>query len=255
MNLERNVPTAGLEQSKVRYERAADTIAELAEEITSIPIPEEVLSKWKTLLSAIRIIDDRIDHTADDATRLALTEGIRTYLKSGEVDFTNDTELATAVSNVYALTRSMNEDQQAFFNTLISSILRTTENIRTEETAAQMARLTMLEGQLTAELFLPFLPSEFVQSEQYPKLVKAFTRLGRAANAFDTFVDLKADYAGQQTRVLPTLRNRLAFLEATVLSGSSLLSDQKLSRVLLTLATRGVYGTIADSPKDTDSNP
>lgn len=58
------------------------------------------------------------------------------------------------------------------------------------------------------------------------------SRLGRAANAFDTFADLVEDYKSKQSRVKPNISNRLLFLLASANAFLTVASDLIKSRRL-----------------------
>ena len=223
----------GMERSKRNFEKAAESLAVLVREVHGLSVPEETVRKWKTLLSAMRIVDDRIDHTADANERNVLVGKIKSSLNGEIVDFPNDAELAHAMLNVGILSADMGEERKEFFHTLLSLILKVTEEIKNEHDTKTAVHLTMLEGQVTGKLFLPFLPEEFKRSDRYQKLVHVLSRFGRTANAFDTFVDLPSDYEHKGSPIEPTVFNRVLFLGAALSSAASTINATGLSKDLL----------------------
>lgn len=226
-------PEAGFEKSRRNYEKAANTLAVLVEEIQGLSVPEKTIQDWKTLLSAIRVVDDRIDHTMEVAKRNLLVEKIKSSLKGTLSDFSSDADLENAMQNIQNLSAGLGEEKEHFFHNLLSVIMKVTEEIKVEEDPQAVVRLTQLEGQITAKLFLPFLPEEFRQSGNYQKLVHALARLGRAANSFDTLIDLPTDYKNKGVRIKPTVFNRVLFLGAVLSNSSSMLKDTGLSKNLI----------------------
>lgn len=61
----------------------------------------------------------------------------------------------------------------------------------------------------------------------------ALTRLGRAGNSFDSFVDLPSDYDNKQTKVKPNSLNRVLLLGAVLSDGWEVLKDVGLSKNLI----------------------
>lgn len=202
----------GFEESRRNFEKAADVIADIVEEVHGMKVPEETVRQWRTLMSAIRVVDDRIDHTQDTEKRQALVEQIKASLLGESVDFSDDPNIARAMRQIEVLAEELGEERAHFMNTMFSLILRVTEDIRTESDPQEVVRLTMLEGQMTTKLFLPFLPESFKQGEQYQKLVHTLSRIGRGANCLDTFADLSTDYENDAVVIEPTVANRVLFL-------------------------------------------
>jgi len=231
-----------IEGSRRNFEKAADAVATLVQEAHGLTVPEETTRQWRTLMSAIRIVDDRIDHTQNSEKRRILVETIKASLQGEKVDFSDDPALAHAMQQVEELASAIGEEKKHFLNTMFSLILRVTEEIRLEPDPQELVRLTMLEGQMTIKLFLPFLPKEFKNGEPYKKLVYTLSRFGRGANSFDTFVDLPSDYANNAVMVKPTVVNRLLFLSAALTNGVKTVRNTGIPAELV---SKFVWGTAA----------
>ena len=63
----------GLEVSKRNYIGAADFLRVIAEQITDLKVPPEVIEKWKALFIAIRIVDHRLDNIRSPEEREQLS--------------------------------------------------------------------------------------------------------------------------------------------------------------------------------------
>jgi len=208
-----------VERSRKNFERAADAVAVLVEATHGLAVPEQTREQWKVLMSAMRIVDDRIDHSSDPAEREALTAQIKASLQGQTVDFSYDPVLDQAMADVARLATEIGEERAHFLHTLLALILRVTEEIKSEKNPDELVRLTLVEGQITGKLFLPFLPAEFKDGKEYQKLVHTLSRFGRGANTFDTFIDMPTDYKNGMVQIKPTILNRVLFLGAALLNG------------------------------------
>jgi len=236
-----------VEHSRRNFEKAAHAVAILVEEVHGLEVPEKTQNQWRRLMSAIRIVDDRIDHIANTQERLALVGKLRASLKGEPADFSDDLLLTQAMEQVELLSTEIGEERTHFLNALFSLIFTITEEIRSEENPHQVVRLTMLEGQLTAKLFLPFLPEEFKNGEDYRKLVRTLSIFGRAANALDTLIDLPDDFKNDAVSIKPTIANRVLFLGAALTNGASTLLKTGLPPKLTKQFIWGVLATFENS--------
>lgn len=148
------------------------------------------------------------------------------------------------------ITTNLEENQKRSFINSLSGILKITEKIKTEKNPKKMVKLTRLEGQIAARLYLSFLPKEFKSSKKYRQLVHAFTRLGRAANSLDSFIDLPDDYNNKEIQVPPTILNRTLFLGAVLSDGLSAMKDIGLSKNLMRRFSQAIKHVVLDSPKN-----
>ena len=238
-----------MEISRQRYVDGSRGLQRFAEQITGLEVPTETIEKWRTLLSSMRIIDDRLDRIENVEERKRVYSHIKSFLQDGAADFSADPPLAAAMSDVRGLLETISDDKRAFFIRTVEMILKTTEDIKLEEKAGSFAKLTRLEGQLTSKLFLPFLPDEYTASDKHPQLVNFFARLGRVGNSIDSLFDLPADYQSGQTRVRPTLLNRAVLLGAVLTDAPSLVKNANISKELLSKFVRSVRDTMRDRPK------
>ncbi len=231
-----------IERSKKNFEQAAGSVAVLVEAAHGLAVPEQTKQQWKVLMSAIRIVDDRIDHSRTIAEREALTARIKASLQGQVVDFSDDLDLHQAMYDVAQLSAEIGGERAHFLHTLLSLILRVTEDIKIESDPDKLIRLTLVEGQITGKLFLPFLPPEFKDTKEYQKLVYTLSRFGRGANTFDTFVDMQTDYKNGALQVKPTILNRVLFLGAALVNGVETVRNTGLP---LKLAKELAWGTKA----------
>lgn len=209
------------------------TLSAITEQITAIHLPAEIKEKWKNLLVSMRVVDNRIDNINDENKRTEFVSNLNLFLDGGEVDFSYDDDLKISLNRVRDLLNGLPDDRKRFTISSLKRILKITEEIKNEKNVSEFTDMTRLEGQMTAKIFLQFLPEEFIESGEYHKLMQAFTRLGRAGNSFDTLVDLRGDYNDGQTLVKPTPLNRLLILGAVITDGLSFLNKVSLSPELL----------------------
>lgn len=220
---------AGLRKSAEHYERAANTLALIAKEVSGLSVPEKTIEDWKTLLVSIRVVDNKLDHIGESEKRKDFENQIISFLKGENVDFSNDKDLEGSMYAVRTLAEKLDERQRSFFIASLFRLLNLSEKIKSEEKANKLVDLTRLEGQTTFKVFLPFLPEEFRQSDKYPKLIRALTRFARAANTFDTFIDLPTDHKNKQVKIEPNLRNRVLFLGSVITDSLAVLKETGMS--------------------------
>lgn len=240
-----------VERSRRNFEKAAHAVAVLVESVHGLAVPEKTQNQWRRLMSAVRIVDDRIDHIANTSERTALVSKLRASLQGEPVEFPDDPPLAQAMKEVDLLSREIGEERTHFLNAIFSLILTITEEIRHEEDPHNVVKLTMLEGQLTAKLYLPFLPPEFKNGEAYRKLVRTLSIFGRTANAIDTLIDLPDDYRNDAVSIKPTIANRVLFLGAALANGATTVIRTGLPPELTKQFIWGVLATFANGSEKT----
>lgn len=236
-----------IEKSRINYEQAAQTIKIIAEEVLSLELPEKTLIDWKKLFSIIRIIDDRFDHINDQDKRADFVEKIKKSMTEVNVDFGEDEELSQKINELRELISQLDDGNRAMFERVASMIFKVTEKIKNEKYINKAVEETMLEGQITSKLFLPFLPREFKESEKYSQLIKMLGRLGRVANSIDTGVDLPFDYENKQVVVEPSFMNRLKFIAGVISSSRELVQNTPLSLNLIRELFKGAVATVEAS--------
>lgn len=181
------------------------------------PVPDDVADDARVVLKAIRTADALLDATQDDTKRRSNTDNALSHL-SGTADqlSSDDPSLQDAMAALRERISQLPEEQQSLAITSYASILRVTEKLRTVTDPTEFARLTMLEGQMSARPFLDLIPDEIKQRPGYngeAGFARWLTRMGRFANAVDTAVDLKSDVEDGQVSVRPTLRNRAVLIK------------------------------------------
>lgn len=235
------------EMSTKNYQGAAEALGIIIKEISDLHVPENIVDKWKILLTAIRVIDHKLDHIIKPEDRAKFTEKLIVFLKGGIVDFSNDKELEGAMLNVEIATSDLEKEQKEFLYRELSIILRVTEEIKIEQNYVKFIELTKLEGQATAKIFLAFLPEEFKKGGNYHKLVHSLTRLGRVANSLDNCVDLPDDYKNGQVKIKPNVFNRVLLFGRVLTDSILLLKDIGLSKDLIRQFFKGTKVTIQNS--------
>ncbi|KKR77051.1 MAG: hypothetical protein UU21_C0001G0105 [Candidatus Levybacteria bacterium GW2011_GWA2_40_8] len=197
----------------------ADIVRRITENKLEVSVSEGTVQAWITLSRSIRAADDLIDREASIEARQAIYDKGINYLAGDNDDLGIDDEIL--VREMTALKAHLGllpiEQKESFIKDL-RKLLRIGEMLRKAEDPANLARITMLEGQTTARLYSNFLPLEFFKLDGYRDYVKYFTRLGRAANAFDSIVDFSTDYKQGKTMVKPTPRNMALFAKSTLAS-------------------------------------
>ncbi len=237
-----------LRTSSLKY---AETLAQVVEEITKLDIPDETVKDWEKLIVLLRIFDNKIDNISDDANKSLLIHNIIDFL-NGEEDvnvFLNDRETREVAIGIKKLCKGLEEKQERLFRNLLSHILRVTEKIKTANDPKVLVKLTGIEGRTAAKLFLPFLPEGFRLSSNYRKLVRMLTKFGRAANSFDSFVDMKKDHKNNQILIKPHLLNRVRFLGLVLTNSVSLMKDLGLSADLWRKFLFGLKDTALSYPE------
>lgn len=179
--------------------------------------------------------------------RAKFTQKLIVFLKGDTVDFSDDEGLKGAMLNIEAATSDLKKEQKEFLYRELSIILKVTEKIKIEQNSVKFVELTKLEGQVTAKIFLAFLPEEFKKGKNYHKLVHALTRLGRVANSLDNCVDLSNDYKNGQAQIKPNVFNRIFLFGGVLTDSVLLLKDIGLSKSLIKQFFKGTKVTIQNS--------
>lgn len=206
-----------IEQEQLIGQGTADLTRRIAESKLGVTIPESTMVSWISLSRAIRVADDFIDSEQSDEVREGVYARAVGYLsgESEELGISNE-RLVVEMGDLRSHLGSISDEQRAVFIRNLRILLRISEKIKRTEKPADLAKLTMLEGQVTARLFISFLPKGFPEIAGYDAYVSYFTRLLRGINAFDSLVDFSADYNEGKIKVRPTLGNRAAFAANTL---------------------------------------
>ncbi|KKR43301.1 MAG: hypothetical protein UU10_C0006G0006 [Parcubacteria group bacterium GW2011_GWF1_40_6] len=235
--------------SEKRYKKIGETFAMIITQISSLSVPEKTIEEWKILSSSTRIIDNKLDGINNPIERLKFSQKIISFLRGNADDFSEEKDLERSIMGIKNIIAGLEENQRDSFIDSLSNILKITEKIKTEENPKKIAELTRVEGQIAARFYLFFLPREFKLSENYKKLLHAFTRLGRAANSFDSFVDLPEDYKNKEVQIPPTILNRTLFLGSVLSDGLSMMKDIGLSKDLIKRFLLAIKHVTLDAPK------
>ena len=199
-------------ESSEGYIKMAPFFKALTEKQLGVDVPEEVLSAWTNLSLTLRAADHLIDRARDVDLRKKIIDQGLSFLLGGVDEISGDEEYTSSMSALRSNLTGLPEGRRGNFFRNLRKLLSVTEEIKTTSSPDNLALLTRLEGQITARLFLNLLPAEYEEIPNYQNCLKIATRLGRAGNAFDTFIDLPGDYRNGELSVAPTLRNRLVLL-------------------------------------------
>lgn len=219
------------EESLSKYEKVADTLSLIAQEIGEVPVPEETVENWRTLLAILYHTDHYLDSITSREEKETKIEMLKKALREGGRG--DDVFLGEVLDQIDVLTKDFSLDDKQFFSRSLTMLLTATEAVGESEDAKEAAKNTLLEGQVSSRLFLPFLSKEFRESDEYHEFVTLLAKLGRVGNSLDTLVDMPKDYRDGQIRIKPTLYNRTVFLGTVLVQGKELLQDKNLSRELL----------------------
>ena len=237
-----------IDTSEKRYEKIGNAFALITKEISDLSVPEKTLEDWGLVSSFSHTIDDKLDKIIDPAERLELSKKIISSLKGDMGDFSSDKKLEQSMLSLKNLSANLPEVQRQSLIDSLASILKITEKLKNEENPHNLVRLTRIEGQIAARLYMPFFTEEFRMSEKYPKILHALTRLSRAGNSFDDFTDLPDDYKNGEIKVHPTVLNRLLFLGAALSDGLSMLKDVGFSKKIIKRCLQARRSVVEDAP-------
>jgi len=229
------IETNGLEKSRKNYVKATSFLAIMAEQVTQVTLPDQTLQQWQSLISAYRIIDDRIDHTPE-ADRNELTLALQRFMHGTSDTPTQDIELRNSLESVSNLSNQLPHDKKSVLIRSLSGVLKVTEKLKQETDPNKVFDLRRLEGQLTARSFLAFLPTNFGDRKAQSRLNRAFTRLGRVGNNIDLFMDFSSDHSNGIIQIKPSLGNRLRLIGSTLPDTVDLLKQIKPTLSLMTQA-------------------
>ncbi len=227
----------------MHYAKAAGITGHIGEQITGIPMSETIINQWAVLYTAVSIVDDRLDDLKQPEQRQAFTADLNRFMHGSAVDFSQDPLLLEAMERVKELSLSLAEDKRPVFITALRGILKVTEQIRLEKDPKRFSTLRRLEGQLSARALTVFLNDEQLMDGSYPRLLKVFKRLGRAANCVDSILDLKDDHDNGEILIKPSIRNKAILFINAVPDGAFVLLNTRPSRKLY----RHLVGAVDDS--------
>ncbi|MCW1887968.1 MAG: hypothetical protein KIH67_000220 [Candidatus Moranbacteria bacterium] len=224
-------PEAPSLESLSKYEKVADTLSAIANEMSEVPVPEETVESWRALLGLLYHADHYIDSITSPEEKRTKIEMLKSALRKSET--VHDEFLGEILKQIDELTANFSEEDRRFFLRSLTLLLTTTEAVSASEDVHDASKQVLLEGQVTSRLFLPFLSKEFRESDRYHDFVTLLAKIGRVGNGVDALADLPADYRDSQTQIKPTLYNRAVFLGTVLVQSKNLMQDKNLSRELL----------------------
>jgi len=237
------------EESLLKYEQAAEGTAKIMKEISALSVPKSSVESWKKLMSLLYRVDDYIDHMANTEERQRFLAEAKSFLRSEDFSSEKNGDVLKIESELDKLTKNLTQAEKDFFLRSLNLLLRITEEIKIEKDPKRVVKLTLLEGQISSRLFLPFLTEDFRESNEYHKLVRSFALVGRMANSFDTMVDLSEDHKNNQLSIEPTYMNRVLFFGSVVTAGASFVREAGVSKKLIQGFFKGTKKVIGDTEK------
>lgn len=209
-----------LSRSLDNYKRGATSIRIITEGQLGIKLPDETINTWQNLFVAMRLVDNQIDSEPDQSKRLRYSQSILEYLADkGSLSESFDSDLVDCAQKVKQDIAQLTEAKRVTFTNSLSTLFKVTEKIRSSTDIEEVSNLCRLEGQLTWRILQPFLPDDIFSGDQRRDHNKFITRLGRAGNIVDTFIDFPDDYNNGELQVPPTALNRLKLLGSGVGDG------------------------------------
>lgn len=229
------------------YDRIAPFFKDVTRSRLGVEPSHEVISAWSNLSRAVRMADGMLDNTQDKTIRDQISKDGYSYLAGSNLELSFGEEAYKAeMGELKDFLGSVTPAKKDNFLRSLSNLLKVSESLRFVEDPAELAKLTKLEGQITARLFTSLL---LENSSEAPEYVRFLTRIGRVGNLFDTMVDFNDDYKRGQTRIKPSLGG-YAVMAVYALEDAKYVIRNSRSRSIGRLVG-GVYHTIAQ--KETPS--
>lgn len=212
--------------SEKRYLAVSRSLAVLLEEVHALEVPETTLENWRKLGRIMYILDDVIDSAEPEAQEKIvqfLKDQVQESASSPESIYEKQESLTKASEILEEILQNMDEENKAFLQRLVVMLLDVTLAIKEKTDTREVVRLTRLEGQISAKLFIALLPVSFRQDEKYQEMTNLISRIGRIGNTYDTAIDLPGDFQAKQIKVTPTPLHRAAFIGAALADGMGIL--------------------------------
>jgi len=202
----------GFQKSLRNYEAAAGVLFIAAENLLGQKLPQTTLETWRLTLATMRMADYHIDSMKSSTHRRGFFLGAISYLDDKTDGFNSGDELTDKYfTKLRDRLRSYPIQKRDAFRDNGLAYMEVAEQ---RAAAVEVGRFTFyrrLEGHVASRFFTIFLPDE-VDSQKREKCGRWFSSVGRAADCFDSFADIKDDYAEGETLIEPSIRNRAVIL-------------------------------------------
>jgi len=206
------------EKQTIGYETIPIFVGKVTEAKLGKSVPKETMDSWRILARSMRIVDSFIDRPEQTPqTRSIVYEEVSKYLS-------NETEALPSYGNMMISELAklkvrlalLSDRKRELFLRDGRKIFRATELRKNASDPKTLAKITMLESQISMRMFLDFLPESLSKLDGYEEYVKFSTRSARAASMLDAGIDFNADFAQGQIQVFPSLANKLTFVSTAL---------------------------------------
>jgi hypothetical protein len=205
-----------------RGQSTAEVVKHVAEKKLKTNIPEKTFAAWVCLSRTIRLADDLIDGETNEVSRKEIYSHAVEYLLGENKELSIGSSIfMQEMSSLKTYLGLIPVGRKEAFARSLGHLLEVTESIKQTDNAKELAKMTMLEGQIAARMFTYFLPEDLFELDNYKNYFKYFKTLFRGANVFDSIIDLSADYDQGKVKVEPTLKNRAVMLANSFKTGVS----------------------------------
>jgi hypothetical protein len=201
------VETAHTEAQYAAHESSADFLGKLASGEFGVELSDNTLSNWRQALRVILRVDNIFDSDNPTAKEEAVQSLRSIFMDRPELPIRGfDTE---TLNESLKLRNQIDTDQARNFVTKGLQVISIGQTMRSEESPRELARLTMLEGQMTTTMLVHLIDPQDKGQKNLPDFIR-FLRIGsRAANVIDSIADLKTDYQEGISKVQPSFYNRV----------------------------------------------
>lgn len=242
----------GFQRSLRNYEAAAGILFTAAENLLDQKLPLSTLETWRSTLAAMRMADYHIDGMRNSEDRIKFFHGAINFLDDKNEGFSSGNELTDQY--FMRLRDSLRAYPTAKRGAYRDNGLLYMEVSEKRASTTDVRRFTYyrrLEGHVASKFFTIFLPDN-VSSQKKEKCMKWFSSVGRAADCFDSFADLKDDYAEGEVSIKPSIGNRAVILAGGLRDGVFMLRNSNV-RTLVGIA-QATLGTWQNNSREQQPN-
>ena len=232
------------------HESSVDFLAKLAASEFGVELGAVTVSNWRQALRTIYEVDNIFDADDPNIKQLAMEE-LR-FIFDGAAQPAGKALSDEARTESFRLKDQISDEQAHNFVTKGLQVISIGQTMRGVESPRELARLTMLEGQMTTTMLLHLVSPEDRAQPGYNDFIR-FMRVGsRSGNVLDSILDLKTDHHAGITPIEPSLSNRLLM---TWESMPTFLKTVKLLGVLAILKKMpsAAWGIAKDRKRTPDS--
>ena len=210
------------------YSEKATKIRSFAENMFGLPIAPEVYTLWQDIFVMGCYGDYILDSNASSEEK---NEFRAKFLHILNDESTERNEPGMVMESVYNVRDGLNTffpDRKQRYLSALGRLMEVGEGLKTEKDIKKYTFQRRLEGQLTAQLLLSVVEPTDDNTHQFSLWLN---RLSRAANVFDSVMDLASDYQEDQTVIKPDIISRLSLIRYTVKDAAYVLSKSNFRTV------------------------